>query len=68
MGLILHFERIVSIGDGYWDLVAARLLGLDFIGIGSGQAAERLKAAGARNVFPNLLASGITTGSLDTAL
>ncbi len=30
-----HFDRIISIGDGLWDLLTARNLGLEFIGIGT---------------------------------
>lgn len=29
-----HFERIISVGDGLWDLLTAQKLGLEFIGIG----------------------------------
>jgi phosphoglycolate phosphatase-like HAD superfamily hydrolase len=41
-------ERIVSIGDGIWDLKTARNLGLEFLGIGFGEKAEQLHAAGAK--------------------
>ena len=41
----------VLFGDGTWDLAAAMELGIGFIGIGSGEAAQRLIAAGARHVF-----------------
>lgn len=44
------------IGDGPWDLRASRDLGWDFVGIGSGSAAERLAAAGAVDVFDDFLA------------
>lgn len=30
-----HFDRIISIGDGLWDLITAQNLNLDFIGIGT---------------------------------
>lgn len=29
-----HFDHILSVGDGLWDLITAQNLGLDFIGIG----------------------------------
>jgi len=58
---VSDFEQIISIGDGYWDLVTARNLGLNFIGIGSGPAAERLRSTGAEQVFPDFLSDGITT-------
>lgn len=44
------FEKIVSIGDGLWDVRTARRLGFDFLGVGSGQAAAMLHRAGAKHV------------------
>lgn len=44
------FEKIVSIGDGLWDVRTARRLGFDFLGVGSGQAAAMLHNAGAKHV------------------
>lgn len=38
---------IVSIGDGIWDLKTARLLGLPFLGIGTGPKADMLRDNGA---------------------
>ncbi len=29
-----HFERIIALGDGLWDLQTAKNLGLEFIGVG----------------------------------
>lgn len=46
----------VYVGDGVWDLEAARQLGWAFIGIGRGAAAERLTAAGAAAVCPDFAA------------
>ena len=46
-----EFERIVSVGDGSWDVRAARDLGLAFVGIGS---RERLTGSGARHIRPDL--------------
>ncbi len=31
---ISKFEQIIAVGDGLWDLVTARNLGVDFIGVG----------------------------------
>jgi len=45
-------ERIVSIGDGVWDLKTARNLDLEFLGIGFGEMAELLNSLGAR-VYPD---------------
>lgn len=44
------FEKIVSIGDGLWDVRTARRLDFDFLGVGSGQAAAMLHKAGAKHV------------------
>ena len=46
------FSRIVSVGDGAWDVMTARGLGLPFIGVGDGPA---LQAAGAAQVVTNFL-------------
>ena len=42
-----QFARVVSVGDGLWDLGTARLLKMPFVGIAGGLRAERLRAAGA---------------------
>ncbi|MFZ0659617.1 MAG: HAD family hydrolase [Candidatus Binataceae bacterium] len=46
-----EFSTITYVGDGVWDVRAAQNLGWDFIGIGSGDAAERLRRAGATTVL-----------------
>jgi phosphoglycolate phosphatase-like HAD superfamily hydrolase len=58
--------RIVSIGDGVWDLDAARTLGWPFIGIGTGARAERLREAGARVVIPDLRDTAGLVQALET--
>jgi phosphoglycolate phosphatase-like HAD superfamily hydrolase len=45
------FQSIVYVGDGVWDVKAARRLGWHFVGIGSGESAERLRREGALRVF-----------------
>jgi len=40
-------DRIVSIGDGMWDLLTAKNLDVEFIGIASGAKEEALTGAGA---------------------
>lgn len=45
------FERIVSVGDGIWDVRAAARLKYAFLGIGSGESEERLRRAGARTII-----------------
>lgn len=46
--------RMVSIGDGLWDLKTARTLGLEFIGIANGSKAQTLRDHGATAVHPDL--------------
>ncbi len=44
------FGHIVCVGDGVWDVQTATSLGLPCIGIGTGEQAARLAAAGAAQV------------------
>jgi phosphoglycolate phosphatase-like HAD superfamily hydrolase len=46
-----HFERIVSVGDGQWDVQTASNLGLPFVGMGSEDRALGLKRGGATHVL-----------------
>jgi phosphoglycolate phosphatase-like HAD superfamily hydrolase len=48
-----QFTRFTCVGDGLWDLKAARVLGWRFIGISAGDQAGRLRQAGAEVVVPN---------------
>lgn len=50
-----RFERIVSVGDGIWDVLTAARMNLAFIGIAEGAMRERLIQAGARDVMENYL-------------
>jgi len=43
-------DRIVSVGDGMWDLLTAKNLDVEFIGIGSDAKEKALTEAGARVV------------------
>ena len=45
-----EFEKIVSIGDGVWDVRTAKNLSLDFVGIASGKRAEVLREEGANYI------------------
>jgi phosphoglycolate phosphatase-like HAD superfamily hydrolase len=45
------FASTVYVGDGVWDAQACRVLGIPFIGIGSGVSAARLASEGAVRVF-----------------
>lgn len=47
------FEKIVSIGDGVWDVRTAKNLSLNFIGIASGKRAEVLREEGANYIIKN---------------
>ena len=44
------FSRILSIGDGLWDIKTAANLGLDFLGIDA-EGTGKLKEAGAEHVM-----------------
>lgn len=44
-------ETPCYVGDGPWDLAAARSLGWDFLGVARGARARRLRAAGALRVI-----------------
>lgn len=46
-----RFENIISIGDGLWDVRAARVLNVAFLGVGGGESAARLHQAGAKQVI-----------------
>jgi phosphoglycolate phosphatase-like HAD superfamily hydrolase len=48
---VSSFERIVSIGDGIWDVRTAGRLNFAFLGIGCGESATRLEQAGATHVI-----------------
>ena len=47
------FEKIVSVGDGLWDVRAASGLNFAFLGVGDEKSARRLSQAGARHVIGN---------------
>lgn len=57
-----HFDSLVYIGDGIWDVRAAGEKNFHIIGIGSGEDAEQLRGAGAEIIFPDY---GDGTGFLD---
>ena len=46
-----RFDRVVSVGDGIWDVRTARNLNFAFLGIDSGGAREKLERAGATHVL-----------------
>ena len=48
-----NFGKIVSIGDGLWDVCTARRLNFTFLGVGCGESAAMLHQAGAKFVIEN---------------
>jgi phosphoglycolate phosphatase-like HAD superfamily hydrolase len=52
------FDRIVSVGDGVWDVRTAARLGLAFVGVGNGAQAETLREAGAKHVISDFEEAG----------
>lgn len=61
------FGRIVSVGDGVWDVRTAASLGLPFIGIGSGERTKRLLNAGAEIVLPDYADLAQVVEAIETA-
>jgi phosphoglycolate phosphatase-like HAD superfamily hydrolase len=47
------FEKVVYVGDGVWDVRAARALGIGFLGLAAGDRAGRLVEEGASCVLPD---------------
>lgn len=62
-----EFGRVVSIGDGLWDVETAEALGLPLVGIGHGDRADRLRRAGASVVIENYADLGAFTNALAAA-
>jgi phosphoglycolate phosphatase-like HAD superfamily hydrolase len=48
-----EFASVVYVGDGVWDFKAAKKLGFQFVGIGSGERARRLHGEGVQLIFPD---------------
>jgi phosphoglycolate phosphatase-like HAD superfamily hydrolase len=62
-----NFSAVTYVGDGVWDLQAAQGLGWNFIGVGSGDAAQRLLHEGAATVLPGFEPSGVFFEALSKA-
>jgi phosphoglycolate phosphatase-like HAD superfamily hydrolase len=60
-------DRVVSLGDGVWDVRTAAALEVPFIGVGSGERAARLRAAGADTVLEDLSDSAELFDALEGA-
>jgi phosphoglycolate phosphatase-like HAD superfamily hydrolase len=61
------FDRVVSVGDAAWDVRTARSLGLPFVGIGTGEVAARLRAAGATTILPHFDDGSAVLAALSSA-
>ena len=59
--------RAVYVGDAVWDGRTCSALGMPFVGVGSGARAERLRAAGAVTVLPDLSALDSLRRALEAA-
>lgn len=62
------FDKIVSVGDGVWDVKTAANLGLSFVGIAEGARAETLRQNGARHIVPDFSDGASFFTYLDEAL
>ncbi len=62
-----QFDRVVSIGDGVWDVDAARALELPFIGVGHGEREAGLRRAGATTIVENYVDLASFTRALEGA-
>jgi phosphoglycolate phosphatase-like HAD superfamily hydrolase len=57
-------DRVVYLGDGVWDVKASAALGYQFVGIGSGNRAQRLRELGVAEVFADYRDLGAIQGVL----
>jgi len=62
-----EFSRVVSIGDGVWDVTTASELGLPFIGVGRGERRDRLQRAGAGVVIEDYTDLSAFVSALESA-
>lgn len=62
-----RYSRVVSIGDGVWDVQAATQLGWPFVGIAPVEKADRLRAAGAEHVLEDLTDTALLLDALEMA-
>ena len=61
------FSRVVSVGDGVWDLQAARGLGLSFLGVRCDGLVEALQRHGASHVLRDFSDFGLVLRALEAA-
>jgi len=62
-----EFEKIVSVGDGVWDISTAANLEMPFLGIGDEKTAGKLRQAGANIVLENYADYDLFLSSLESA-
>jgi phosphoglycolate phosphatase-like HAD superfamily hydrolase len=61
------FQRVVSVGDAPWDVRTAHSLGIPFVGIATGDAAHRLRLAGATTILPHFGDRSAVLAAFDSA-
>lgn len=59
--------RVVSVGDGVWDVRAAVELEVPFVGVVTGARAEKLRAAGAQAILGDLRDTATLCSALESA-
>ena len=64
----MAFDRIVSVGDGVWDVKTAARLALPFVGVGAETDVGPLREAGANHVIENFTDVDATLLLFDRAL
>src|SRR5262249_21957606 len=62
-----RFGGLVYVGDGVWDVRAAKALGLGFLGVATGAQARRLLEAGARWLVPDFSDPALVAERLEAA-
>lgn len=65
---VAGFRRVLYVGDGIWDLRAARELGLPFLGVGGDAAAAKLRTAGASDVITDYSDPAAVLALLDSVV
>ena len=64
---VASFKRVVSVGDGVWDVLTARNMALPFVGVADKDKAKDLKGAGAARVLSDYGDPAAVVEILDTA-
>ena len=64
----IAFDRIVSVGDGVWDVKTAARLALPFVGVGAETDVGPLREAGAKHVIESFADVEATLLLFDRAL